>query len=340
MSVVPLLGSAYAAGKSKGEKKGRGFARKYKVLTLVERQGRDCWETARIPGLVFGIGFSREGFALARKVTFTVEPSEEHHDILTIQDAFQQAIDFFDLLTDEAEKNVLWKLEMASTNSPFTCQGEPIDARTFAGAHALVEERVDIIERNFRRIAEGMDFDETFPREKLAVAKRFLQRNTNGIGLSKAVFSDDAEAVEVSQTVAKQYFEDVAEPAESLHSYLFSRTSRREIGAVEGRITDIGSDYEYPALQLEVQNTNRRIWCRISPERAEELGTVMKAGDVWKRRRIRVHGTLNYDNDGSVLRVTNGTIDFIDVARQAAPVPQGSKSRALQYAMHQRGTVQ
>jgi hypothetical protein len=249
---------------------------------------------------------------LARKVTFTVEPSDEHHDVLTIQDAFQQAIDFFDLLTDPADKNVVWKLEMASTNSPFTCQGEPVDARTWAGAHALVEDRVRVVERNLKRIAEGKDFDDDFPREKLDTARRLLRRNTNGIGRTTAVFSDDAEPVEVSHEIAEQYFVSVLAPSESLHSYLFSRTSRREIGSVEGRIVEIGTDYDMPALHLEEHNTGRRIWCRISSEIADDLGSEMKAGDAWGHKRVRVHGALNYDDNGEVLRVVNGRVTYIE----------------------------
>lgn len=249
---------------------------------------------------------------MASKVTFTVEPSGEHYEILTIQDAFQQAIDFFDLLTDESDKNVVWKLEMASTNSPFTCQGEPVDARTWAGAHALVEERISVVERNFRRIAEGKDFDDDFPREKLDIARRLLRRNTNGIGRTVAVFSEGADAVEVSHDTAKQYFQSVLAPAESLHSYLFSRTSRREIGSVEGRIVEIGTDYDAPALHLEEHNTGRRIWCRISSEIADELGVEMKAGDAWEHRRVRVSGALNYGDNGEVLRVLNGRVTYIE----------------------------
>ena len=251
---------------------------------------------------------------MPRKVTLTVEPSEAHHEFLTIQDAFQQAIDFFDLLTDEADKYVVWKLEMASTNSPFTCQGEPVDVRTRAGAYALVEERVNIVERNFRRIAEGKDFDDAFPPEKLEIAKRILRRNMNGVGLTRATFSEDAEAVEVSQNNAMRYFEHVLTPVESLHSFLFSRTSRREIGSLEGRIVDIGTDYETPALQIKEHNTGRHIWCRVSPEKAQEIGSGMRANDAWNHRRVRIRGTLNYDNDGSVFRVLNGTFSYIDVA--------------------------
>lgn len=249
---------------------------------------------------------------MSRRITFVVEPSDAHHDVLTIQDAFQQAIDFFDLLTDETNKNVVWKLEVASTNSPFMCTGEPVDVRTWAGAHALVKERVDIVERNFHRIVEGKEFDDAFPREKIETARRLIRRNTNGVGRTKAAFASDAEPVEITHDTAKRYFERL-EPVESLHSYLFSRTSRHEIGSLEGRIVEIGTDYDVPALQLMEHNTGRLIWCRISPDRAEEIGAEMKAGDVWSHRRVRIHGTLNYDANGTVLRVVDGTISFIDV---------------------------
>ncbi len=249
---------------------------------------------------------------MPRKVTFTIEPADGHRDVLTIQDAFQQAIDFFDLLTDEAERNVVWKLEMASMNSPFSCQGEPIDTRTWAGAFGIVEERVEIVERNLSRVAKGEDFDESFPREKVEVAHRLLRRNTNGIGRCIAGFSDDTPPIEISQSVAKRYFAEVVAPVESLHSYLFSRTSRREEGSIEGRLIDIGTDYDAPAFQIEEHNTGRYLWCRVSPATLEQLGGELKANDVWKHRRVRARGTLNYDDQGNVIRVMDGAIAYID----------------------------
>jgi hypothetical protein len=249
---------------------------------------------------------------MSRKVTLTIEPDDGHHDVLTVQDAFQQAIDFFDLLTDEAEKNVIWKLEMASMNSPFSCQGEPIDTRTWAGAYGIVEDRIKIVEHNLFRVANGEDFDESFPREKVEVARRLLRRNTNGIGRSVAGFSDDTPPVEISKEIASRYFAEVIAPVESLHSYLFSRTSRREIGSIEGRLIDIGTDYDAPALQIEEHNTGRRLWCRVNPETLGHLEDELKAGDVWKHRRVRARGTLNYDDQGNVIRVMSGAIAYID----------------------------
>lgn len=244
-------------------------------------------------------------------MTFTVEPSEGHHDVLTIQDAFQQAIDFFDLLSDESDPHVVWKLEMASTNSPFTCQGEPVDTRTWAGAYDAVQPTLDVVDRNFQRIASGLDFDEAFPRSKLEIARRILKRNTNGIGKSTAQFFEKGPSRSIRQDDAVRYFDEVMAPVESLHSYLFSRTSRQERGSLTGRIVEIGTDYDSPAIRLEESNSERLVWCRIGKASAAELADQIRAGDAWEHKRVRVRGVLNYDNSGKPIRILDGSVSFL-----------------------------
>jgi hypothetical protein len=233
--------------------------------------------------------------------------------VLSVQDALQQALDFFNLLTDEANADVVWNLTLASTNSPFTCEGEPVNLRTMAGAHAMVEERVAIVERNFARLARGEDFDTSFPREKLELARRILKRTTNGIGSLQAIFATDAPPIEITHSVADRYFKEVVAPEQSLHSYLFSRTARKEVGSVEGRIVEIGTDYDSPAIRVSEHKSGREIWCRINRTKFDEIAGELKARDAWDQRRVRVRGTLNYDNDGKTIRVLDGTVSFIDV---------------------------
>ena len=222
---------------------------------------------------------------MARRVRITVEPSEDHPDVLSVQDALQQALDFFDLLTDEANLDVVWNLTLASTNSPFTCEGEPVNRKTMAGAHAIVEGRVAIIERNFARVARGEDFDESFPKDKIDLARRILKRTTNGIGATEARFSEDAPPIEITHEVAYRYFREVVAPEELLHSYLFARTARKEIGSIEGRIVEIGTDYDSPAIHVAEHKSGRKIWCRISQTMLEEIADAIKAKDAWDRRR-------------------------------------------------------
>jgi hypothetical protein len=249
---------------------------------------------------------------VARRVRITVEPSEDHPDVLSVQDALQQAIDFFDLLTDEANAEVVWNLTLASTNSPFTCEGEPVNLKTMAGAHAIVEGRVAIVERNFARVARGEDFDEGFPKERIDLARRILKRTANGIGATLARFSEDAPPVEITHEIADRYFREVVAPEESLHSYLFSRTARKEIGSIEGRLLEIGTDYDSPAIHVAEHKSGRKVWCRISRTMFDEIADQIKAKDAWDRRRVRVRGTLNYDNDGKTIRVIDGTVAFIE----------------------------
>ena len=59
-----------------------------------------------------------------------------------MQDALQQVLDFFNLLTDDSNPNVEWRLTLASTNSPLTVEGEPVDMRTYAGAFGAVKDRI------------------------------------------------------------------------------------------------------------------------------------------------------------------------------------------------------
>ncbi len=249
---------------------------------------------------------------MKRKVSITIEASPEHPGILTVQDALLQALDFFNMLTDEAMPNVVWNLTLASTNSPLTVEGEPVDLRTQAGAFTAVEQRVAIVERNFERVASGLNFDETFPREKLENARKFLKRTTNGIGATIAKFSDVAKPITIREPVARRYFEEVEKPALSLHSYLFARTARHERGSIEGRIVEIGTDYDVPAILLTESKSGRQIWCRIDASSELELAENMKAGDAWGHRRARVRGVLHFDESGKVLRVVDGAVAFIE----------------------------
>ena len=62
------------------------------------------------------------------QVTVIVRPSAAHPDVLSVQDAMRQVLDFFDLLTPEETDGggLVWNLTLASTNSPLTVVGEAV----------------------------------------------------------------------------------------------------------------------------------------------------------------------------------------------------------------------
>ena len=135
--------------------------------------------------------------------TITVDASKEHPEILDIQDAMQQVIDYFDLITDDTQQHVIWKLSSARTMSPFTVTGEPVDLRTKAGGYGLIQDHVTKIREGLQRLQAGEDVGPDFPEEKRNVAVNLLMRNVNGIGTTLLSFAENDPVVEFDQQTAR-----------------------------------------------------------------------------------------------------------------------------------------
>ena len=244
-----------------------------------------------------------------RPLRITVEPSAKYPDVLDVRDAMQQVMDFFDLL--RGDSNVVWNLTFASANSPFTAEGAPVDLRTNAAAYGLVAPYVERIERGIARIEAGEPFDDDFPDDKLDIAVRMLKRNLNGIGSTAIDFGGDKPQVKIEPATAERSLNVIQGSGDVLYDYLFATFARKEVGSIEGRILDLGTDYDEPALRIKEHRTNREIWCRVDEAAREDIERMLTAGDVWQHRRVRVRGVLNYDPAGKIVRVFEGRIAYI-----------------------------
>lgn len=241
-----------------------------------------------------------------------VEPSLKHPDILNILHAMDHARDFFDLLTDDANSNIVWNLKSASRHSPFEITGVPVDLRTHAMAYSTVENHVRVIERAFANIVKGDPLDSDFPANKRTSVERFLERHTNGIGRTECHFGGDNPVFEIMPQIAERFLMIIRREPDALYDYLFSTFARREVGSIEGRIVDIGTHYEKPAVHVKEHSTNKDIWCQVDELELARIERKITAGDVWKHRRVKVRGDLSYDSQGQLVRVYEGRIDYID----------------------------
>ncbi len=241
----------------------------------------------------------------------TVQASADHPEVLDIRDAMQQVVDYFDLLTDQGQSDIVWNLVFASTYSPFTAEGEPVDLRTNAPAYGQVRDHVEVIERGFLRLQEGQPPDADFPADKREIAKRILQRNLNCIG-STIITLGDGAVYKIGPQQAEQYLAAINGEEDEEYDYLFSTFSRREFGSIEGRILDISTSYDEPAIKIREHRSGREIQCRVSGDARDEIERGLTAGDVWAHRRARVRGVINYDAHGKIVRVHEGRIAFIE----------------------------
>ena len=245
-----------------------------------------------------------------RKIT--VEPSADHPNMLDIRDAMEQVLDFFDLLTEEGDSDIVWNLVRASANSPFVAEGVPMDLRTKAPAFGRVENHLARIDRGLGRMQAGEPLDVDFPIEKKAVATRMLKRNLNGIGRT-CIEGGDGTGIEFRPQTAKAALDAMLEHPDEDHEYLFATFSREEMGSIDGRIVDLRTNYDEPSLRLKEHLSGREIPCRISPHKHEEIGKRLTAHDVWEHRRARVQGLIRYDENGKIVRLNDCDVKYIDV---------------------------
>ena len=209
------------------------------------------------------------------------------------------------------QTHIVWNLVFASTNSPFTAKGAPIDIRTNASAYGEVRDHVTAIKRGFARLQEGKPLDDDFPEEKRDITKQILKRDLNGIGRTAVDFGDNT-VYEFGPRQAERSLAVIDGLDDEEYDYLFSTFSRKELGSIEGRIVDVGTDYDEPAIKLREHRSGREIQCRISTGARDEIETTLTAGDVWTHRRARVRGIVNYDPNGKIVRVYDGRIAFIE----------------------------
>lgn len=250
----------------------------------------------------------KEDIGEMKPAKITIELFEERQDAIDIRVVIDQVRDYFDLLTIQGKSGVVWKLVSASTNSPLAVEGTPVDPQTGALVSDRIQGYVNRVERCIASAQAGKAINGGLSPEKMKLFTRMLERGRNNF---KSVhfnlgevgnYEIRAEAAARSLMAIKA--RDVEERGPG-----FAHT---EIGSVEGQVVVIGTHYQEPSIKIKERVTGREIACLISQQDRDEIQSRLTASDVWTHRRVRVSGSVVYDEEGEISKVTDGNIQFID----------------------------
>ncbi len=249
---------------------------------------------------------------VAKPSKVTVEAPADHPEVLDVRDAMQQVMDFFDLLTDQEDGDVVWRLISASAKSPLTVECAPYNMKTNASAFSQVMGHVSRIQKGMASLQAGDPLDMSFPSEKIPTAVKMFKRSLNGIGRTRFDFGNET-SVEIFPELAKRslkilVFNDDYEES----NYHLSSRKREALGSIDGRIVNLNTDRARPSIRVLEHSSGREINCVISEDLLPEIESSLTAGDAWKRRRVRVRGTISYDSDGRIVRLYDGRIPIED----------------------------
>lgn len=255
----------------------------------------------------------------SRRVVITVEPSQAHGGKPRVDDVMLQVLDFL-RVADDAKAflgwsgfDFEWRLEKASTNSPFTliAIAEPIAPDVEPAAIiGHVEEVRRATVSVFRDVARGQTAPGWLTQDGAASLAQIHRRTLNGIVKTRFDFGGDAGEVEVEPEQATNALSALERAAVTAPEQFPYRVAH---GEIDGRMVSVSRWRNLPAIQI----TNAAyglIWCILSEQQMEQFGGEQTLSDVWKGRSVSVPGRVFYGQNGKPTR-----IEAIDIRAKEIP---------------------
>jgi hypothetical protein len=238
------------------------------------------------------------------RIKITVRASSAHPDVLTVQDAMRQVLDVFAML--ESAPGVEWRLVKATTNSPLSIEGEAVSFEPSVDVSVVARAQKQNLARTLKEITHGkLPSDPEFP---VNAAKRVLSRNLNGVGATE-IDLEIGDPIRVTPKIAREAIEVLEKKPVALFDI---PAAREEIGSIEGRLTNVGTYHDYPAIRVLEHRHKRQVWCRLTSELQHVFQDKASFEDVWRNRRIMVRGRLKYRDDGDIDHVIANDIRRIE----------------------------
>jgi hypothetical protein len=257
------------------------------------------------------------------RLVITIHPAPSDEGLLRVTDAMQQVIDALRVL-EQAERALVtpqelfeWRLERASTASPFTvvAVAEAIDPSVNVTPHVRrVKTEVSRGLRDF--IIRGVPPHWMDPEGMLAF-RRVLSRNQNGVGRTDIDFdigvSNEHDVISIEREQADAGLRAIT--ALNIMDFADDLPERESFGEIEGFMVAAGRYRGRPAVQIR-SDLYGFVWCALSPGVIDRFGNEHRMADVWEGKMIGVYGRLSYAKGGRLSKV-----DAIDMREITAAPP-------------------
>lgn len=238
------------------------------------------------------------------RVTLVVRPAASHPAILSVQDAMQQVLDFFDLLLpDEQGSGLVWNLSLATTNSPLTVVGVATSFDPAVDISMIARTQRQAVAEQLHAFISGARQTRKLSVKRRNAYRRLFKRNTNGIGRTEATLDVFESPIFITPTIAEAGIAAISADEREFDALLMDNRGREEFGSIEGCLLDVGTEYNQPAILIRERRTNDEIWCRVDPELKHNISNKTTFEDVWDRKRVIVRGRIRYNESGCITRV-------------------------------------
>ena len=253
------------------------------------------------------------------RIVITIRPAPSDEGLLSVADAMQQVLDTLrifaaaDKMVPTTHDAFVWRLERASTNSPFTIVALADPVNPTVGVTARVRATKAAVATGIRGLVQRGEAPPWMDAEATTVVQSFLRRNQNGIG--ETDIDLEGEVISIDRSKADAGLRVIAgQNVLSLESEL---AEREAFGEIEGVMLAAGRFRNRPAIQIRSELYGF-VWCALSPALVEHFGNEHTMADIWEGKTIGVQGRLYYASGGS--RLTRIEVRDIREIETASPI--------------------
>jgi len=252
------------------------------------------------------------------RVVITIHPTLSDEGLLSVADAMQQVLDSMRLFEDaqnslgNPKEGFEWKLEKASTNSPFTVVAIAQPLNPSVDVTASVRRVKQGVSQGIRNLISHGQTVPWMTQGSLAVATCIFARNRNGIGETDIDF-DQGNVVSIRREQADAGIRAI----ESINVMMLDQDipARQSFGEIEGVMVAVGRYRNRPAIQIRTELYGF-VWCSLQKSLIDQFGSEHAMSEVWEGKTIGVQGRVNYAIGGRKITF----IEAFDI-REIAAVP-------------------
>lgn len=249
---------------------------------------------------------------MSERLVVTVD-SGNITELTSVQDVFEHVLQMFELVSEsdaDPEKQVVWKLISATTNSPLTVVAEAVPKISGAMIDQIARDQMAEYARNLDGLRRGQIPQCWRSGTARKTAKAVMLRSRNRVASTKVDFQGTGAKVAMVELTKADA--EVAVPVIEAQEHSQLGSPKVQIGSVEGYLKYVGTFNKKPAVMLRGRKDDAEIWCVVPEEYEHQFANRGTWEDVWHSRRVVVRGTIHYNADHKISQVVATSIRQIE----------------------------
>lgn len=233
-------------------------------------------------------------------IVVTIEPTKPR-DRLDISEAFKQVLDILELVEQAAGAGARfdWKLERASTNSPFTVVAAAPGARSASRRGDSLPVAQAKVQEGLAALSDG-HIPTWMRKPQRTTARRVARRYRDGVGRITLKTDETAKRQFAFNTSMANKALKTLEKVDGIEDMFVP--AHQSYGEIEGTLLEV-SDYRGQPSLLIRTNGYDVVRGIIGKDNLDKLGQTADLGDIWKHSRVKLTGKLWYQDGGELDRI-------------------------------------